>query len=193
MTARPQRRDWLAALGGLLVAGSASAAEAPPHEPFGPVLPRLAAPRLRLTDDSGRPGEWPALMKGRRTAVQLMFTGCSATCPIQGALFAELAARVHDPGVQLLSLSIDPLNDTPAALRAWLAKFGSAAGWRAAVPDRRDADRLVDFLKGRAPGVDRHTAQVYLFDRNARLAYRTEDMPAPARVAELLALLARAG
>ena len=100
---------------------------------------------------------------GKVTAVQLIFTGCSATCPIQGALFADVARRLHGSGTALLSLSIDPLSDDAPALRGWLQRFGPSPQWRAAAPRVGDVDRLLDFLRGRAAGSDRHTTQVYLF------------------------------
>jgi protein SCO1/2 len=164
----------------------------PAHDPFGPVRPPQPVPKLRLTREDGSAFDLPTQLRGRISAVQLMFTGCSATCPIQGALFAALAPMVAaQREMQLLSLSIDPLGDSPQALAAWRARFGAATNWQAAVPGARDVDRLLDFLRGRAQGVDRHTAQIYLFDRQARLAYRTADMPPARFVADLMNELSR--
>lgn len=162
----------------------------------GLVLPPLAPPstvRLRLQD--GRTLSPVALLEGRVTALQLMFTGCSATCPIQGALFAEverqLLVRRAAPGdVQLVSASIDVLGDNPAALAAWLGRFGAGGLWRAATPAVADLDRWLDFLQGRRAGADRHTTQVFLFDRQGRLAMRTVDLPPPSEVVRLVGELA---
>lgn len=150
------------------------------HNEIGPVKPPLAAPPLKLTGADGKPTSLPALMKGRTTALQLMFTGCSATCPIQGAVFAEAQQKLAGKTAefQLLSISIDPLGDDAKALRGWLQQFGADPGrWRAAVPRVDDVDGLFDFLRGRAAGPDRHTAQVYLFNRRAELVFRTPDFP----------------
>jgi len=93
--------------------------------------------------------------------------------------------------LRLLSLSVDPLGDTPQALAAWLGRFGAPVQrWSGAIPRVQDVDRLLDFLRGRASGVDRHTAQAFLFDRQARLAFRTVDMPAGADLAALMRQLA---
>lgn len=162
------------------------------HAHGGLVLPRLAPPpavRLRLQD--GRTVSPAALLEGRVTALQLMFTGCSATCPIQGALFAEverhLQARRAAPGdVQLVSASIDALADDPAALAGWLGRFGAGKFWRAGTPTIADLDRWLDFLQGRRAGADRHTTQVFLFDRRGRLALRTVDLPPALEVVRLL-------
>ena len=185
--AQLSRRDLLAAAVGasLLPWGRAVLA----HGSFGPVQPALAAPALSLQRVDGQRVELGALLRGGVTALQLMFTGCSATCPIQGAMFSDVQQRLAqaDPRLRLLSVSIDPLGDDPKALRAWLAKFGAAAPrWSAALPQLKDVDRLLDFLRGRAPGVDRHTAQAFVFDRQARLVFRTEDMPSPPELVRLM-------
>jgi protein SCO1/2 len=184
----PTRRQLLATAA-VALAVPAWTGRARAHGSFGPVQPALAAPALRLHGTGGKPAELAALLRGRTTALQLMFTGCSATCPIQGALFAQAQQRLagSDPQLRLLSISIDPLGDDVPALRAWLARFGAQAPrWSAALPGLNDVDRLLDFLRGRAPGVDRHTAQAFVFDRQARLVWRTEDMPDPLELVRLM-------
>ena len=190
----PQRRATLALLSALSARWAIAQNAAPAHEPFGPLRPPLPAPKLALTGGDGKPFELTERLRGRVTAVQLMFTGCSATCPIQGALFGAVAPLVASQReMRLLSLSIDPLGDSPQAVREWLARFGSHAQWQAAVPRIEDVDRLLDFVRGRAAGADRHTAQVYLFDRQARLAYRTADMPPAGFIADTMGELSRMG
>lgn len=175
-----------------LLAG-AVAAPARGHTLLGPLTPPLPAPPLTLTLHDGRSAPLRQLLGGRLTALQLMFTGCSATCPIQGAVFAALQPLVQDtvPGAQLLSVSIDPLADDAAALSAWRRRFGARDGWLAAVPPVRLADALLDFVGGRSAGSDRHSAQVYLFDPQGRLAFRCAEFASARDVALAMATLAR--
>ena len=182
------RRQLLTAAGGTCLSAWIGT-EAAAHGSLGPVQPALATPALAVLGMDGQRTELAALLKGRVTAVQLMFTGCSATCPIQGAIFADVQQQLinEDPRIRLLSVSIDPLGDDVKAMQAWLGKFGARASrWNAALPQLHDVDRLLDFLRGRAPGADRHTAQAFVFDRHARLVFRTEDMPDPAELAGLV-------
>jgi protein SCO1 len=192
-TAVISRRTLLGLVAAAPCARAPAAAPAPPHEPFGPVRPPTPVPSVPLTADDGQRLDLATRLRGRITALQLMFTGCSATCPIQGALFGALAPLVAGRReMRLLSLSIDPLGDDPPALKRWRERFGATHGhWQAAVPRIDDVDLLLDFLRGRARGVDRHTAQIYLFDRRGRLAYRTADMPPAAFVAGLMDELSR--
>ena len=185
------RRALLRAAGAACVSGVVRRANA--HDPIGVVKPAQAVPVLEMTSMDGRPVRLDGMLLGKVTALQLMFTGCSATCPISGALFSDLQSRLAQaPGnFQLLSVSIDPLGDDPNALRTWLQRFGARPErWTAALSTTKDVDRLLDFVGGRARGVDRHTAQVYLFDTQARLSYRTTEMPPPVAVSALMGQIA---
>lgn len=66
---------------------------------------------------------------GGPVAINFVFTTCSAICPIQSRVFAELQQKAG-PGLRLLSISLDPLNDTPAQLREYARRFGAGLGWR---------------------------------------------------------------
>lgn len=189
----------------LLTAGLALSATALPmgavtaHSSAGRVAPPLPAPSVSLTTHRGQRTSLIDQLIGRSTALQLMFTGCSSTCPIQGAQFAA-AAQAIEAGApafrlafrpQLLSLTIDPLNDDPRAMQAWLRGFGALPLWNGATPAVRELDLLLGFLKVRATGNDRHTAQVYYFDPRGQLVLRSVDFPQPQEIAQSLLLLAR--
>lgn len=161
------------------------------HAAFGPVQPEQPAPRLKITGMDGKAFDLAGALHGRVTALQLIYTGCSATCPIQGAVFSQTQTLLNasDKGkdIRLLSVSIDPLGDDVKGLRTWLGRHGAQPErWTAALPSMQQVDPLLDFLRGRAVGADRHTAQAFVFDRRARLVHRTEDMPAPQSLVNLL-------
>ena len=185
----PRRRDLMALAACAVLPGGLPMA-APAEPPTGWVLPRLPAPAVRVTAAEGRTSPLSSLVTGKVTAVQLVFTGCSATCPAQGALFAALAGRLQAPELQCLSVSIDALGDTPAAMTAWQAKFGRFSGWRTSVADITDVDRLSAFMKGMPVKPGTHTAQVFIFDRLGRLSYRTGDSPGVSELASLMSHLA---
>lgn len=213
------RRHWLVRGAGALVgaAGLSAAARrsdaaAPPaapvvarshHFPFGPVAPPRPVGAWPVTTHQGRPGDLRALLTGHATAVQLMFAGCSAVCPIQGALFAQ-AQDLYDrqpfdaPGspVQFLSITIDPLADDPAALAAWLRRFDAGPRWRAVVPRVQDVDAIVSVFgeggEARPAGRDPHTGQVFVVDRRGALVFRTPSLPSAQSIVAALRQVVRA-
>jgi protein SCO1 len=132
-------------------------------------------------------------VQGQVTAVQLMFTGCSSTCPPQGLLFALLSDAVSALPVRLLSLSIDTLGDTPERLRAWQQRFGEQArpAWQLALPRAGEIDTLTATLRGKAAQPGTHTSQVFVLDAQGRLAWRSGDLPPVSLVADLMRTLSR--
>ncbi|MEA2699398.1 MAG: hypothetical protein QOI66_3669, partial [Myxococcales bacterium] len=158
------------------------------HNSAGVVQPPARPPAAQLTLDDGRASTLHDVLVNRVTALQLVFTRCRATCPIQGALFGRAVRAVGDRlnEAQWLSLSIDPTFDDPPALRAWLARFGVFPRWRAARPAPTDLAALFDFLNARNGGADNHTAQVYFFDRAGALAMRSIDFPPVETIVRLM-------
>jgi protein SCO1/2 len=195
MTAEPtrlSRRRWLAGLATCTAWALHPTAHA--HQSPGPVTPPRLVPDLTLTGANTRALSLRHALLGHVTALQLMFTGCSATCPIQGAVFGSVQQRLAgaDAGLRLLSVSIDPLGDDPQALRAWLHRFDAdSRHWSAGILRPADVDRFQDFTRGRASGVDRHTPQVYIFNRQAELVFRTLDLPSGEQIVDVLRQVSR--
>jgi protein SCO1 len=92
-----------------------------------PVLAEL--PTFALTDHRGRPFVADDL-DGRVWIANFIFTRCSASCPMLSKRMADLQGRLDEVGladrVGLLSITVDPVGDTPEQLdryaRAWGAQ-----------------------------------------------------------------------
>ena len=122
----------------------------------------------------------PRLLAERVSALQVMFTACRTTCPIQGAIFARVQKLLADQvarGIQLVSLSVDPAHDTSVALSHWLRRFGARPGWRAAAPRPADVEQVRAFFGAGRTATDNHSTQVQLFDRTGSLVWRTGELP----------------
>ncbi|WP_290870112.1 SCO family protein [Aquabacterium sp.] len=125
---RPERR----ALIGLLLSTAAVGlrAQITPREPalqHGEApLPGLGGP-LDLIDQHGKPFRLQQL-KGEAVIVFFGFTRCSQSCPIALAQWQAVVANMgmrRPPRVVFVTL--DPLSDDPAALKAYVAGFGPQA------------------------------------------------------------------
>lgn len=189
------RRRALALTTGALATALAAGRSAA-HDRLGPLNPPQPAPPLVLTCHDGQRRTLAQLLRGRTTALQLMFTGCSNVCPIQGAVFAGVQARIERRAarLQLLSVSIDALGDDALALDAWRRRFNAGPRWIAAVPPIAQGDVLPRFLDDRGAARaanDPHTTQVFLFDVQGRLAYRMADLASAGTIADALETLDR--
>ena len=68
---------------------------------------------------------------GRAVVLNFVFTTCSSFCPLSSQTFGEFQRKLgpNREHVHLMSISIDPEQDTPARLREYAHKFGAAPGW----------------------------------------------------------------
>jgi protein SCO1 len=90
-------------------------------------------PDIQLVRDDGKSVSLPAEMNdGRPVLLNFIFTSCGTICPLMSQIFAQFQHRLGPDGggVHLMSISIDPEQDTPARLREYAAQFGAGAGWQ---------------------------------------------------------------
>ncbi|MFW2388925.1 MAG: SCO family protein [Polyangiales bacterium] len=85
-----------------------------------PVLGQL--PEFNLVDQNEQVFD-RAAMEGTVSVSAFVFTHCKSTCPRITAHMKGLQTRVSDvPSAQLISVSVDPRNDTPEVIKAYMTK-----------------------------------------------------------------------
>lgn len=164
-----------------LPAAAMDATEAPK------TLGALDVPDVSLVDQDGKPVRfYTDLVKGRVVAVNFVFTTCTTICPPMGATFAKLEKLVAGKDVQLISVSIDPANDTPERLKAWSEKFGRGPGWRLVTGDRDEVIKLLKTLGVYTAGATDHSPIVLVGNDREHRWTRAYGLAAPAKLADLL-------
>lgn len=121
----------------------------------------LRIPDVTLVDQDGRKVRfWSDLVQGKVVAVSFIFTTCTTICPPLGANFARLRQVLGSragSSVELISVSVDPANDTPQRLKSWAAKFGGGPGWTLLTGPRIEVDRLLRALQAYTPNFADHS------------------------------------
>lgn len=135
------------------------------------------------------------LLAGRAVAVNFIFTSCTTICSPVSAGFAavqqQLGARLGRE-MQLLSISVDPLNDSPAVLRDYGARFAAGAGWTFVTGSRQSIDRILrDFEVPLGGDLGSHTPYVYIGHAAARQWARVHGLSQPRLIADTLNEAAR--
>jgi len=72
------------------------------------------------------------LLKGKSVAINLIYTTCSASCPLETAKLTQVQRILGDrvgKDVFFYSISIDPKHDTPEVLKAYMQKYHIGPGW----------------------------------------------------------------
>ena len=107
----------------------------------------LSPPDVTLVDQDGVRHRFVSdLIEGRIAVVSFVFTGCTTICsPVganMGALDALLGGQIGSR-VSLLSVTLDPFNDTPERLARWRAQFDDKPGWRLLTGDPDKVERVL--------------------------------------------------
>jgi protein SCO1 len=118
------------------------------------LAPRAAAngpgagmfPNTELTTQDGKKVHfYDDLIKGKIVAIDLMYTTCQYSCPLETARMAQVQKILGDrvgKDIFFYSISIDPEHDTPEVLKAYMEKFHVGPGWTFLTGKRDDIDRL---------------------------------------------------
>ncbi|MEY8879581.1 MAG: SCO family protein [Leptothrix sp. (in: b-proteobacteria)] len=116
-------------------------------------------PNVELTDQDGRKLRFfDDLIAGKVVSINFIFTSCSASCGLETARIQEVQRLLGDRvgrDVFFYSITIDPLTDTPAALKAYAQRFHAAPSWR--------------FLTGRPQDIELLRRRLGLYDDSDRL------------------------
>jgi protein SCO1 len=91
-----------------------------------------AIPDLTLVNQDGqRVAVHDLLNADKPVLVNFIFTTCTAICPAMSATFAQVQQGLagDNAKVSMVSISIDPEQDTPAALAAYAKRFNAGPQW----------------------------------------------------------------
>ena len=125
----------------------------------------MTIPDTPVIDHRGRPLRFYSdLVKGRVVAINFIFTNCKTICPTQSIVFGQLERMAGDRPVQLISVSLDPLNDRPEQLADWAQRYGAGPGWTLVTGAKPDIDTLLKALSAFVPDKNSHAALILVGD-----------------------------
>ncbi len=90
-------------------------------------------PKVQLVRDDGRTVSLAEeLDDGRPVVLDFIYTSCTTICPVMSGIFAQLQTKLGSgpDQVHMVSISIDPEQDTPARLAEYATKFHAGPQWR---------------------------------------------------------------
>ncbi|HUF16471.1 MAG TPA: SCO family protein [Thermoanaerobaculia bacterium] len=105
-------------------------------------LPRLyPVPDTALVDQDGRDVHLSEY-NGYVTVYAFIFTNCAGICPLMTQKMRSIVKEVDpDAPVRFVSISVDPVRDTPEALRAYAERVGRDPRWKFL---RGEGDTVID-------------------------------------------------
>ncbi len=146
-------------------------------------------PDIPVRDQNGRQLKFYSdLVKGKTVAINFIFTTCTTICPSLTATFRrvqeDLATRA--PDVQLISVSVDPITDTPERLLDFATRFKAGPGWTFVTGDKADIDSLLLLLGAAAANASDHTPTILVSNDVTGYRTRTYGLSSPAALLKVV-------
>jgi protein SCO1/2 len=141
---------------------------------------------FRMTAD-GKPVT-AADFRGKVVALYFGYTHCPDVCPATLANLADMAAKVADPDVRVLFVTVDPERDTDAVMADYAKAFSpQVVGLRStpnALASLARTYRVAYEVKKGPPYEVMHSNAVFFFDKDGRARLVTTDTSDAAAMAE---------
>ena len=151
---------------------------------------------LQLLDQDGTARNFKTEIVGDRIVVMdFIYTTCTTVCPVQSAIFTQLQQALAGPlaqqQVRLISVSVDPVTDTPQRLKAYARRYRAGPHWRWLTGAKTGVDQVLQGLGAYTADFTDHPAMVLVGDAGSGTWIRFFGFPDPDRLqAEVKQLLA---
>lgn len=150
----------------------------------------LKIPDVELLDQDGKKVRFYSdLVKDKIVAINFIFTTCTTICPPMGVTFGKVQDLIGDrlgTDVRLISVSVDPVVDTPERLRAWAAKFKAEPGWSLVTGPKPEVDKLLRALGGFTARKEDHSPVVLIGDAGKNKWTRASGLASPAKLNQVV-------
>jgi cytochrome oxidase Cu insertion factor (SCO1/SenC/PrrC family) len=131
-------------------------------------------------------------LQNRVVLLNVIFTSCNDACPLITQKLKQVREVLGDKadGITFISLTSDPLRDTPAVLKAYTLKQGvDGPHWLFLTGDKAQMDLVLGRIGQIVPTPEQHSTQLIVGDvANKRWSKIRPDAPAAA-IAQRLQLL----
>lgn len=113
-----------------------------------------------VTDQSGRQVSFRDDIVGEGPVVlTFVYSNCTTVCPVANTVLQVVQESLHRQGdseVRLVSVSIDPVTDTPGKMAALAAELGAGPRWRFVTGAPAEMDRALRSMGARPDAVGEH-------------------------------------
>lgn len=121
-----------------------------------------------LVDQHGKTHRfYEDLIRGRKVLINFAFTSCKGACSPITKHLSEVQDKLGDrvgKDITMITLSVDPTNDSPQALAKFAKKFGARRGWYFLTGSRENLSLVLKKLGGYVDNPDAHNTTLLIGD-----------------------------
>ena len=156
-----------------VLAATAVLAHDPAHEHHAapaaaPSAAKVVLRDVPLLDATGKRVRLREDVIGNRIAiVNFIYTTCTTVCPVSSATFQQLQKRLGaalGKNVVLITITVDPLRDTPQRLREYAGRYEAREGWVWLTGAKPDVDAVLKGFGAYAARFEDHPSMVLVGD-----------------------------
>lgn len=133
------------------------------------------------------------LLKGKTVMINFMFTTCTGICPPMTANLLKVQAYLGDrvgKDVNIISISVDPGIDTPAALKKYATNFKVKPGWYFLTGQKADVDLVLSKVGGLVKDKSEHSGLIMIGSVETGEWVKMFAMTRPAEIADAVLRIA---
>jgi protein SCO1/2 len=109
-------------------------------------IENYTVPDVTLVNQNGARVKFRSLLAtDKPVVVDFIYGTCTTICPVLSAGYSNLQRKLgqDSTNVQLISISIDPENDTPKVMKEYLKRYQAKPGWDFFTGSRADIDKVM--------------------------------------------------
>lgn len=184
----------LAAVAGLIAGSSAASAHQGPHTTppasgaatdagaLSRSIVQVRLPSVLVRQHSGKLSAFDAALDSSRPVLlNFVFTSCTGICLPMSQVFAATQERLGSASgqVQMVSISVDPGQDTPARLAEYAGRFGAGPQWSFHTGSQDAIDTIQRAFNVYRPDKMGHTPVTFVRPLGARQWVRLDGFASP--------------
>ena len=139
-----------------------------------------------LIDQEGQAVRFASEAVGDRiVAINFIYTSCTTTCPLASATFKRLQEKLGErlgKEVWLISVSLDPVTDTPARLKDYAGRYKAKPGWIWLTGRKAEVDQVLNGLGTSSANFTEHPPLVMVGDGRRGRWNRFYALPGPEQI-----------
>lgn len=143
-------------------------------------------PDTVLTDQYGNKHRfYTDLVKGKTVLINAVYTSCAGVCPIQTAVFSKVQSMLGQhvgEDVQMISVTLDPVTDTPERLREFADKFHVGPGWLFLTGSKQEVTEVLRSMDLYSPVPAQHTPIAAIGHEPGEVWMKVINVTAPADI-----------
>lgn len=121
--------------------------------------------------------------------MDFVYTTCTTICPVLSALFTQVQKKLGDDvgnEVTLVSMSVDPIRDTPQRMKAYSAKHNAGEGWVWLTGSKLIVEDVLTGLGAYTTNFEDHPSMVLIGDGQTGEWQRLFGFPNPDRIVQVV-------